>query len=121
MADERKELQNTLDEGKRLWALVQHYAKLELVDKLTFVMSVLIVGGILLGLCIVAVFCFCMFVVTRLGERTGDMGGSYCLVGFAVLVLALLFILLRKTLVTRPVIRSLMKEFFAESGKEQEK
>ena len=45
MAEENKNLQNTLDEGKHLWGLVQQYAKLEMVDKLTFVLTILIVGG----------------------------------------------------------------------------
>ena len=112
MAEENKNLQNTLDEGKHLWGLVHQYAKLEMVDKLTFVLTILIVGGVLVGLCTIAIFCFSMYFVTKIEQGTGNMALSYAIVGFVLLFLAILVFLLRKALVTRPVITSLMKEFF---------
>jgi len=110
MAEENKNLQNTLDEGKHLWGLVQQYAKLEMVDKLTFVLTILIVGGVLVGLCTIAIFC--MYIVAKIEQGTGNLALSYAIVGFVLLFIAFLVFLLRKALVTRPIITSLMKEFF---------
>lgn len=112
MAEDNKNLQNTLDESKRLWGLVQQYAKLEMVDKLTFILTILIVGGVLVGLCTIAIFCFSMFFVTKLEHVTVSLALSYAIVGLCLLVLAVIVLLLRKSLVTRPIISSLMKEFF---------
>lgn len=112
MAEDNKNIQNTLDESKHLWGLVQQYAKLEMVDKLTFILTILILGGVLVGLCTIAIFCFSMFLVTKLEQSTGNLALSYAIVGVCLLVLAVIVLLLRKSLVTRPVISSLMKEFF---------
>ena len=112
MAEDNKNLQNTLDESKRLWGLVQQYAKLEMVDKLTFILTILIVGGVLVGLCTIAIFCFSMFFFSFLEHFTGSLALSYAIVGLCLLVLAVIVLLLRKSLVTRPIISSLMKEFF---------
>lgn len=118
MSNQQTNLQSTMDEGKRLWDLVQQYAKLELVDKLTFILTILIVGGIVLALGAIAIYCFSMFVVTQLAESTGNLALSYSIVGLALLVIAFIVIQLRATLVTKPVIKSLLKEFFHELKEE---
>jgi hypothetical protein len=53
-----------------------------------------------------------MFFVTKLEHFTGSLALSYAIVGLCLLVLAVIVLLLRKSLVTRPIISSLMKEFF---------
>ncbi len=111
---EQPRIEPTIEEGKRLWSLVGQYAKLEMVDKLTFVLTLLIVGGMMLGLCTIAIYCFSMFFVTKLAEHTGDMALSYCIVGFILLLLAVIILLLRSVIVTTPLIKSLMRKFFEE-------
>lgn len=118
MTKEDRSLQNTLDDGKRLWQLVSQYVKLDLVEKLSFVLTLLIVGGIVMALSAVAIYCFCMFIVTRMADSTGDLAMSYCIVGFGLLLLSAIIIFARKSLVVGPIIRSLMKEFFKESETE---
>jgi len=109
------ELQATTDEGKRLWALVEKYAKLELVDKLTYVLAILLLGGVLLGLCIVAVFCLSMFCVKQLEQLTGSISAGYCIMGAIMLLAAAAVLRWRGALITRPLLRSLMRKFFEDT------
>ena len=115
-------MQQTLDEGRRMWELVREYAKLEVVEKLSFVLSMLIVGGVLMCLFAIVLYCLCMFFVARLTVTTGSEALSFLIVGFVLVAVAGIFVYLRKSFVTRPVIRALMKEFFKKpaqpSGKE---
>lgn len=112
MTNQDSDMQQTLDEGRRMWGLVREYAKLEVVDKLSFVLSLLIVGGVLMCLFAIALYCLCMFIVARLTVSTGSEALSFLIVGFALMAVAGIFVYLRKSFVTRPVIRALMKEFF---------
>ena len=114
---QEKELRNTVDEGVRLWGLVQRYAKLEIVEHLSYVLTIFILGGILFALCSVAVYCFCMWLVTVLEAQIGNLALSYAIVGLILLVIGLIVFLLRKTLISAPLIKSLMKEMFEEKKK----
>lgn len=115
-----KDLQNTIDEGKQLWLLVEKYAKLELVEKLTFLLTVFILGGILFALASIALYCFCMYLVTALEAQIDNLALSYVIVGFALLLVAFLIYWFRKNLISKPLIRSLMKEYFEEKEGEED-
>lgn len=115
-----KDLQNTIDEGKQLWLLVEKYAKLELVEKLTFLLTVFILGGILFALASIALYCFCMYLVTALEAQIGNMALSYVIVGMVLLLAAFLIYLFRKNLISKPLIRSLMKEYFEEKEDDED-
>lgn len=106
------ELKQTADEGKRLWTLVSRYARLEMVDKLTFILSGLLLGGILVGIAVVVVFCLSMFCVTLL--QTWGVSQPFSYVLMAILLSGAAYAILRKkqTLVTRPVLQALLREFF---------
>lgn len=114
-----KDLQNTIDEGKQLWSLVEKYAKLELVEKLTFLLTVFILGGILFALASIALYCFCMYLVTALEAQTGNLALSYVIVGTTLLLVAFLIYWFRKNLISKPLVRSLMKEYFEEKEEEE--
>lgn len=115
-----KDLQNTIDEGKQLWLLVEKYAKLELVEKLTFLLTVFILGGILFALASIALYCFCMYLVTALEAQIGNLALSYVIVGGMLLLAALLIYWFRKNLISKPLIRSLMKEYFEERDDDED-
>ena len=115
-----KDLQNTIDEGKQLWLLVEKYAKLELVEKLTFLLTVFILGGILFALASIALYCFCMYLVTAHEAQIGNLALSYVIVGGMLLLAALLIYWFRKNLISKPLIRSLMKEYFEERDDDED-
>lgn len=113
------ELRQTADEGKRLWTLMSRYARLEMVDKLTFILSGLLLGGVLVGIAVVVVFCLSMFCVTLL--QTWGVGQPLSYVIMALLLSGAGYAILRKreSLVTTPLLQALLREFFpGETGTE---
>jgi len=117
---DQPDVKETIDEGKRLWNLSRKYAKLEAVDKLTYLLTGLIVGGVLLVVLAIALFCFSMLCVSLLKEHTGNAALSYGLVGGALIIVALLFWLLRRTLVQRRCCARSCAKFFETNTLEQE-
>jgi len=108
------ELHHTVDEGQRLWKLVSRYARLEIVDKSTFILSGLLLGGILVGLAVVTIFCLSMFLITLL--QAWGMGEplSYVVMALILIVIGVVVVWKRECLVTRPLLKALMREFFTE-------
>lgn len=105
-------VQQTIDDGKRWWRLVQRYAKLEAADKLSSVVGALLLGAILLVLVLVVVVCLSLFAAHRLAALTGDMATGYALVGAGWLVIVVLLILLRNVLIIRPLQKKFQKSYF---------
>ena len=120
MTQQKLDVQNTIEEGKQLWTLVSQYAKLEVVEKLTSLITVFILGGILFAVCSIALYCFCMYIVTLLATQTDNLALSYAIVGFALLLVGFLVYWFRKDIIVRPVIKSLMKEYFEEKSGEDD-
>lgn len=115
------ELRRTADEGQRLWKLVSRYARLEIVDKSTFILSGLLLGGILVGLAVVAIFCLSMFLITLLQMWGMSEPLSYVVMAFILIVIGGIVFWKREKLVTRPLLKALMREFFAEEVEEETK
>ena len=120
MTQQKLDVQNTIEEGKQLWTLVSQYAKLEVVEKLTSLITMFILGGILFAVCSIALYCFCMYLVTFLATQTDNLALSYAIVGFALLLVGFLVYWFRKDIIVRPVIKSLMKEYFEEKSGEDD-
>lgn len=106
------DLGRVADEGKRLWTLVSQYARLEMVDKLTFILSGLLLGGVLVGLAVVAVFCLSMFCVTLLQACGLSQPLSYLLMALLLAAAAYVALRHRQQWFTQPLLRALLREFF---------
>lgn len=106
------DLGRVADEGKRLWTLVSQYARLEMVDKLTFILSGLLLGGVLVGLAVVAVFCLSMFCVTLLQACGLSQPLSYLLMALLLAAAAYVALRNRQQWFTQPLLRALLREFF---------
>lgn len=115
------ELRHTADEGQRLWKLVSRYARLEIVDKSTFILSGLLLGGILVGLAVVAIFCLSMFLITLLQMWGMSEPWSYVTMALILIAVGGLVVWKRECLVTRPLLKALMREFFTEEVEEEMK
>ena len=105
-------VQQTIDDGKRWWRLVQRYAKLEAADKLSSIVGALVLGAILLVFVLIAIGCLSIFAAHRLTVLTGDLALSYALVGVGWLLLCVLVLLVRKALIVRPLQKKFQHSFF---------
>ena len=107
MSEIDNDIQNTIDEGKRLVTLIKDYSKLEIIDKGSSLLSTLIIIVIIIAIVAIALFCFCMALYHFLLAKTNDPVLSYSIIGFALLFLCSLVILLRKPLIENPLIKFL--------------
>lgn len=110
------DLGRAADEGKRLWTLVSQYARLEMVDKLTFILSGLLVGGVLVGVAVVAVFCLSMFCVTLLQACGLSQPLSYLLMALLLAAAAYVVLRNRRRWITQPLLQALLREFFPQEA-----
>ena len=106
------DIQNTIDEGKRLTNLIKDYTKLELIDKGSSLLSTLIIIIVIIAIVAIAIFCFCMALYHFLLAKTGDPCLSYSIIGIALLFLCSIIILLRKPLIENPLIKYLSNVLF---------
>lgn len=114
---ETDDMNKILDEGKHLLKLSERYLKLEAIDKLSLLMTILVVSGVVFVLGMSALFFICLGIVKKLTQTIGDEALALFIVGGALLALVLCFVLLRKYLVTNPVIKALARELFGKSRK----
>jgi len=105
-------VQQTIDDGKRWWQLVQRYAKLEAADKLSSIVGALVLGAILLVFILIAIGCLSIYAAHRLTTMTGDIALSYALIGMGWLVVCVLVMLVRKSLIVRPLQKKFQHSFF---------
>lgn len=106
----------TCDYGKRLAVLVIRYLRLEAVDKLSVVITLLAVMGVVLAFGITAIYCICMGLVKILAAAVDSEILSFFIIGGVLVLLIVAFILLRGRLVTRPVIKYLASKFFSDEA-----
>lgn len=116
-----EELRRTADEGKRLWTLVSRYARLEIVDKSTFILSGLLLGGVLVGLAVVAIFCLSMFLITLLQAWGMSEPVSYVVIALLLIAMGVVVIWKRESIITRPLLKVLLREFFTEEVDDEKK
>lgn len=97
--------QNRLPEGDiRLLRLLERYAKLEAVDKLTVGVTFLIVALVVFALGTSAVFFLCSGLVHTLSELVGSDALANYIIGGVLLLLIIVFYVFRVTLVENRVI-----------------
>ncbi|MCM1312316.1 MAG: hypothetical protein NC206_02555 [Bacteroides sp.] len=113
---DNNEIGRIMEEGTRLWGLLKRYAKLEAVDKLSVLFTILIVAGFVFAFGTIAIYCICMGIVKELAVVVGNEALSFFIVGGVLVVVIMLFVLFRKNLVTNLVVKSLAKWMFEPSG-----
>lgn len=122
MKNERTDNEDVVDltwtYGKRLSVLILRYLKLEAIDKLSVVLTIVAVMGVIFSVGMTAVYCICMGIVKSLALAVGSETTSLFIVGGVLVALIVIFILLRRKFVTIPVIKALSKTFFADEAAE---
>ena len=97
------------DDARIILHNLERYLRLEAVDKLTVVMTIVIVAAITFALSTSAIFFISMGVVKSITLLTENEMLSFYIVGAVLLLIILIFILLRGPLVERPLVRMLSK------------
>lgn len=93
-------LEQLYEEGKKLFKLEADYLRLELVEKMTLLISTLILILILLILGMVALFYLSFTLAYKLEQILGSLTWSYAVIsGFILLLMAIVYLFRRKLII----------------------
>lgn len=93
------------DEAQRVAANVEEYIRLEAVEKLTVIVTKVIVTAVVFVLALCSFIFICFGFVHTLVGMTGNETLSYYLVGVAVLIVLVLFLMFSKRIVENWLVR----------------
>ena len=102
-------LEALFKEVKKYINLQGQYLKLELVEKLTILLSTLILVFVLGMLGIMALFYFSFMLVYALDSFTNSLIASYAIIGGGLLIIAFIIYKMRQTLIFQPMVNFLAK------------
>ena len=109
-------LEALFKEVKKYINLQGQYLKLELVEKLTILLSTLILVFVLGMLGIMALFYFSFMLVYALDSFTNSLIASYAIIGGGLLIIAFIIYKMRQTLIFQPMVNFLAKLFLDEDN-----
>lgn len=109
---DNEDIVKTIDEGKKFINLVKDYSKLELIDKGSSIISMVILVITIIALSTIAIFCLCMALYHCIVAKTNDPALSYSIITLALLLVCLIIIIARKSLIDNKVIKYLSNLFF---------
>ena len=110
-------LEALFKEIRKYIELQGQYLKLDLVEKLTILLSTLILILLLVILGMMALFYFSFMLVYAIAPLVGSLIGGYAVIGGIVLILALLIYQKRKQLIFQPMVNFLARLFLDDSNK----
>ena len=109
-------LEALFKEVKKYINLQGQYLKLELVEKLTILLSTLILVFVLGMLGIMALFYFSFMLVYALDSFTNSLIASYAIIGGGLLIIAFIIYKMRQKLIFQPMVIFLAKLFLYEDN-----
>lgn len=109
-------LEALFKEVKKYINLQGQYLKLELVEKLTILLSTLILVFVLGMLGIMALFYFSFMLVYALDSFTNSLIASYAIIGGGLLIIAFIIYKMQQTLIFQPMVNFLAKLFLDEDN-----
>ena len=109
-------LEALFKEVKKYINLQGQYLKLELVEKLTILLSTLILVFVLGMLGIMALFYFSFMLVYALDSFTNSLIARYAIIGGGLLIIAFIIYKMRQTLIFQPMVNFLAKLFLDEDN-----
>lgn len=92
---------------------VERYLRLEATDKATVLGTGIVLGAVAFALVMSSIYFLGTGVVKSLTLLTGSEMASYYYVGGGLLLLVVLLFLCRKSLIEKPILRSLSKKFLS--------
>lgn len=113
-------LEALFKEVRKYIELQGQYVKLDLVEKLTILLSTLILILLLAILCMMALFYFSFMLVYTLAPLVGSLIGGYAVIGGIILLLAFVIYRFRKDLIFQPMVNFLSRLFLDEQNNNKE-
>lgn len=103
-------------EVKKYLKLQGEYVKLDLVEKLTILLSTLTLIFVLIILGTMAVFYLSFMLVYVLASATGSLVAGYAIIGGILILLAFIIYRLRQKLIFQPMVNFLARLFLDDSS-----
>ena len=112
-------LESLVKEIKKYIELQGQYIKLDIVEKLTVLLSTLILVLILIVLGMMALFYFSFMLVYALEPVVGSLIGAYAVIGGVILLLGAAVYRMRKQWIFRPIVNFLAKLFLEDTTEKE--
>jgi len=109
--------QQLYEDIKKYVFLQSEYLKVEFVEKLTILLSTLLIITLIILLAIMALFYLFFSLAYAVEPITGSLGASFGIISGAYVVLIGLVFLLRKQLVITPLVKFLSNLFLSKTNK----
>lgn len=103
--------EDLLKEAKHYIELQRDYIRFDLVEKLSILLSTILLIFLAAVLCMIGLFYLSFTAVYALTDLTGSLAASYAVIGALFLLLAFCLYRFRKPLILQPVVRFLSHLF----------
>ncbi|WP_296258054.1 phage holin family protein [uncultured Phocaeicola sp.] len=110
-------LQDLFQEFRKYLELQGQYLRFEVIEKLTILLSTLVLIFILIIVGVMALFYFSFMLVYMLAMTTGSFAAGYAIIGAALILIALLIYHFRAALIFQPMVNFLARLFLDDSNK----
>ena len=110
-------LQDLFQEFRKYLELQGQYLRFEVIEKLTILLSTLVLIFILIIVGVMALFYFSFMLVYILAMTTGSFAAGYAIIGAALILIALLIYHFRAALIFQPMVNFLARLFLDDSNK----
>lgn len=110
-------LQDLFQEFRKYLELQCQYLRFEVIEKLTILLSTLVLIFILIIVGVMALFYFSFMLVYMLAMTTGSFAAGYAIIGTALILIGLLIYHFRATLIFQPMVNFLARLFLDDSNK----
>ena len=108
-------IKELFSEIRKYLVLQKEYGKVEMTEKLSAIMSAMVMGGVVLILSAIALFYLSLGAAYMLAEQVGGMGWSLLIMAGALLLILLIVYLNRKRWIYNPIINFLANLFLNDS------
>lgn len=113
-------LEALFKEIKKYIELQGQYIKLDLVEKLTILISTLILICVLIVLGMTALFYFSFMLVYTIDSFVNNIIASYAIIGGCILLLGIVIYILRQKIIFQPMVNFLARLFLEDKDKDKE-
>ena len=110
-------LQDLFQEFRKYLELQGQYLRFEVIEKLTILLSTLVLIFILIIVGVMALFYFSFMLVYILAMTTGSFAAGYAIIGAALILIGLLIYHFRAALIFQPMVNFLARLFLDDSNK----
>lgn len=112
-------LEALFKETKKYIELQGQYIKLDLVEKLTILISTLILICVLIVLGMTALFYFSFMLVYTIDSFVNNIIASYAIIGGCILLLGIAIYIFRQKIIFQPMVNFLARLFLEDKDKEE--